>query len=618
MPAELLLLVAEHLDPADILSLYRTNQYLHQLLASKLAKRAWRYALQSLNSPEPPSWLSLPQYAALLCDKHCQKCLRPGPSLKTIWQFGARYCGDCFNQRTLAYDQLQVDGGGDRYHIPHVVQLSSIIMETEESGHPAIYDGWRTNLEATTAHVQQCIAWDEVQERRRLELTLVERKAKLIARIRAAGFLREWNEIGLHPNWLGAILHMPRPLSDYEWGKVRSDVLTFLLERRKMRERMEQRDAISFRLHTLQNALCDMYWHQLECETRDRTVPLPWDLAHLDDIVQLVSLPRAAELPEEVFAELLPKLIPVWKQERTQQIMSLLTGKRCEVALTTSGQGSPASSILTRSMHVAADPLNEPTAIFFCTKCRETVTGTRAMSHVCCYDYSESYLQTLPIEDIDLDQIADIPGDLYENAFRVAYYGRYRWSGETLRSCEDIARTVLLSCGSGSATNSRSSRPYVACGSCSVPGKALLVMRWEVAVLHACQEHADEQSTWIPVSVQVEAKVKSVEFSRCSLTEDEWHRRCNWICDCEGRIPGEIGAALDWDEMVIHLSLCRPGVAPSPLEHCRRSADSPSYMPPPILVVDPAVRVAGVEEIYPAAGSYLNSKRVGCVTLRSG
>lgn len=108
------------------------------------------------------------------------------------------------------------------------------------------------------------------------------------------------------------------------------------------------------------------------------------------------------------------------------------------------------------------------------------------MAHTCCYGISLDYFRTLCDDGPGNDNVVDIPGDLFENAVRIAYGGRYRWSGKTLRPCEDLARSVLLAC-QGVPMSYSSSRPncsstYVACRPCSVPGQALLVMHWQAAV----------------------------------------------------------------------------------------------------------------------------------------
>ncbi|KAI9068773.1 hypothetical protein FKP32DRAFT_1561000, partial [Trametes sanguinea] len=88
--------ICTELDPQDMLSLYRTNRWLHDALGNPASVREWRAARANVGGmPDCPEWLTEPQFAALCFDKHCQKCLKViGDGI--LWQFGARFCTTCF------------------------------------------------------------------------------------------------------------------------------------------------------------------------------------------------------------------------------------------------------------------------------------------------------------------------------------------------------------------------------------------------------------------------------------------------------------------------------------------------------------------------------------------
>lgn len=155
------------------------------------------------------------------------------------------------------------------------------------------------------------------------------------------------------------LVRVLEPSSDVltEWGRIRSQLILFLLERKRLRVRMRHRDAMVMRLLQLQRVLVDLHPHTYDRETMEEVVPFPWDLAHHGYIADVISLPSTADLPGAVFRELLPTVIPISKHERAREVMSLLTGRCYEGALPSADQDSHTNSILTRSARTTTDPL---------------------------------------------------------------------------------------------------------------------------------------------------------------------------------------------------------------------------------------------------------------------
>jgi len=96
LPLDVLIEVASHLLPTDLLQLSRASQRLRRMFLSKSLSQVWRSSLRAAHAPVCPADLSEPQFSSFLFDNLCHACGCSSSSYETCYTFKVRLCKDCF------------------------------------------------------------------------------------------------------------------------------------------------------------------------------------------------------------------------------------------------------------------------------------------------------------------------------------------------------------------------------------------------------------------------------------------------------------------------------------------------------------------------------------------
>ncbi|KAJ7598523.1 hypothetical protein C8J56DRAFT_168400 [Mycena floridula] len=94
-PVDIVYEIFSFLDPYDMIRLSRTSKELRRVLLQQSSAFLWRQARDNIDGlPAPPADLSETQYANLVFDFHCQKCLSYDFT-ETFWSCRIRCCNKC-------------------------------------------------------------------------------------------------------------------------------------------------------------------------------------------------------------------------------------------------------------------------------------------------------------------------------------------------------------------------------------------------------------------------------------------------------------------------------------------------------------------------------------------
>ncbi|KAF5376000.1 hypothetical protein D9757_008818 [Collybiopsis confluens] len=97
LPLDIVLEIYSHLDPLDVLRLFRTSKDIRSFLMTRTNAIVWRKARSNVpDLPPLPLDLSEPQYASLAFESYCHICLRK-PCENVFWQCRVRCCTRCFS-----------------------------------------------------------------------------------------------------------------------------------------------------------------------------------------------------------------------------------------------------------------------------------------------------------------------------------------------------------------------------------------------------------------------------------------------------------------------------------------------------------------------------------------
>ena len=438
-----------------------------------------------------------------------------------------------------------------------------------------------------------------------------------------------------------------------EWSGIKAGLEAFFNQRKALRLKMEERDLLISRLQQLTHAVTQ--YRRQTPQDQLTAFPRPLDLTDLRMTFHFATLPLNATLPEAWIANLLPDLIRQWQEKRAQDVLSLLG------VAAAPGSAFPGERAvrITRSTSNSRPPPFEPTALLFCTKCRQVVTAYQAMTHSCCYGIEFTWRAWTPsYPEID-GKLPIFEGDLFANACLVHSRGYLPWNHECLLPCHTVASDILRACGKEPMNPSLggdllgSSAPRVACGRCSSSQKYLLVMGWRAAVsayleswevdfidrvvlqvLHAFDEHGGAPVSWMPVAPQVVSKVCAVEKLRCHQAAQEETRQAGWSCLICAYPASEI--VYQKYSLEVHLFLRygfelyigsvqvpdgswivpRHRITTRPIlgaDHAK-SPQSPDYMQPPILVISTSHKAVPPNTLHRDGEMLTRCQRVGYVS----
>ena len=103
--------------------------------------------------------------------------------------------------------------------------------------------------------------------------------------------------------------------------------------------------------------------------------PCVLDLVDLPVVAHLIQLPEAIFIPPAVYEEMIGIYVEQWRDARKNALLNLLNN----------------GSSSTRHLPPCSSPLDLPSALFWCTRCKQVVKGTSAMTHSCCYGFDPGW-----------------------------------------------------------------------------------------------------------------------------------------------------------------------------------------------------------------------------------
>ncbi|KAL6300814.1 hypothetical protein BKA93DRAFT_505530 [Sparassis latifolia] len=211
--------------------------------------------------------------------------------------------------------------------------------------------------------------------------------------------------------------------------------------------------------------------------------------------------------------------------------------------------------------------------MFKCTECDRIRFWPEVAAHMHHCPKAEKYLYHLPRHP---------SGTLHSVA----------WSTKSLQLCDDRASTMLKAYGMDPDTvtcaNMDKLDARFACGTCSEPGKSLVVMGWRAAMYHCMTQHLYCEPEWQQVSTAQAQEVRKLEKLREEKFLRLYEHFTRWVsgfCACGLHIRCGLNPATDETTVSGHVRVQHndrytvPGVLPSEFYQDR---DRLPFMPPAV------------------------------------
>ncbi|THU96348.1 hypothetical protein K435DRAFT_778562 [Dendrothele bispora CBS 962.96] len=512
LPLELLLIeICQYLEPLDILRLARTSKNLRGILMSRSSKDIWETARANVDGlpPLPPD-LNEPQYAHLLFDSYCHKCMQNRCEI-IIWQCRMRCCKKCLSTTFYPFPYLvrkfpelaRRESFGqlfdiicwsiphldcdfenikspwrhhDKAYLPDLVDVFFRELEEhipdDEANIPAFQDWVVDKLNqrtAVVAHAEACISWYQCRTVQRLEeiyTIKMRRKEAIIEKLKALG----WEETisRLAKKWRDPFsrhksVNQPRDLTERSWNNIQGGLVEFLTEQKILLDSERRPEILRKRTLRISEACKD------QREGTDPVVPFPslgdafsWGVFDGIPLIPIEQTSIEAELLE-CFQKLEP-LISDWRSQADQKAFEILR------------TGIPTAVV---------PDLALAKTVFKCTSCNGQFWYADVFAHRC-----------------------TIAGPSDDQAFLQRYLDRgfvikpydqgysKPWDPTCIQYCPETSSKVtalMRSCGLDPEQTTVDELhvldPLMECLTCSESNLSSRVfMQWELAALHSCDD----------------------------------------------------------------------------------------------------------------------------------
>ncbi|KAI0709973.1 hypothetical protein C8Q76DRAFT_695126 [Earliella scabrosa] len=370
------------------------------------------------------------------------------------------------------------------------------------------------------------------------------RRTQVFKRLEELGWRDDIKYLGRNyealPDWAKELINEPIALTEQgkaygpysqvmsnrppEWPRIRSPLEDFLSHRKVLRLRMEERDTIASRIAKLISAMEE--YHDVVRQECFGIAPLPLDMINIPRLSQLLTSPSATEPQVSDFRVLLPGLVADWREERAIAVLSLL-----DIRVPQEGVAFPRCDRRFRNTPRDGGPLLHREALFWCNECGKLISALLAMTHQCCYDLDSGWSSTVSDPEYN-GELPLIVGSLLDDASLVTFEGRLPWNPGCLSACNELASQALRLWQSSANSSPDVANTRMACRRCSIPGKYLVVMRWQAAVHHMVQEHRGifEPNGWCKLPASLLQQVNTREHLRSSQITAEAQAGALWTC----------------------------------------------------------------------------------------
>ncbi|KAG8903826.1 hypothetical protein FRB99_002677 [Tulasnella sp. 403] len=123
LPVEVVLEIARHLHPANLVQLSRVSKRFRSLLMSRASRPVWQSSLSTVKDLPPcPANFSEPAYARLCFLNECYGCLAPTSATRDFVIRG-RYCKPCKLNRSLMVDAAEIGYNADGFSAPDLLAV---------------------------------------------------------------------------------------------------------------------------------------------------------------------------------------------------------------------------------------------------------------------------------------------------------------------------------------------------------------------------------------------------------------------------------------------------------------------------------------------------------------
>ncbi|KAJ7126990.1 hypothetical protein C8R44DRAFT_780134 [Mycena epipterygia] len=520
-PLDVLFEIFGHLNPLDLLHLARTTKEIRGILMARSAAFIWKEARSHVEGlPDLPRDLSEPQYANLVFDCHCHKCLAM-PVQTVIWSARTRMCKKCMQENFDTSDNMvsatQIErsllefvpsfedrrtGRRNRwyktllYSADLAKKLSEKCAEFRAGGvlqcNDPGYLEWRAQKVIETnelnAHSELCTVWaanrtsnrsNELHDARRL------RQEAIVERLTALGWEEEISANIREFNW-HKLVRQPKELTDRIWKNIEAPLVEFLTNLKKTRLEIEHTKIIKER-----RLLAAQVYHKYrETFPPDTVFPPKVDVICNEPfrvVIEDTPVYPEEKVTEESFAAAIlqvPQISTDWKRckvEELVKIMKMVVPNAVEADL------DLATTFFMSASYNANEPVGYP----------------RILVHAAA--------STLRYSDDEGSQSLKW------------CLGQDSWNGDgTIRihkRASGIVRSVVEACGLDPDVTTTAEmneiNPVMECLNCSDDTHGRLVMRWIQTTTHPCGEQAKWKCLRWDEEPAVEAEEKVV-FERNS------------------------------------------------------------------------------------------------------
>ncbi|KAL4244937.1 hypothetical protein ABKN59_009975 [Abortiporus biennis] len=407
IPLDIVFEIIQELKPHDLLALSRTTKDFHNLLVRKSSIHFWRKAFE--NAPElPPRFAGMNELAFtnLLFSFHCHNCLKPNVR-RVIWEFQARYCPKCEDERLLRYEShaclmslgfLDVPKEYAHDYLPTIsIQSKNRDIErkyyfTDKKWIEELKETWKGLGKSDKATVDRmfkdrrefiknnkmvaiaCSKWYNHQRSDRedeLNRFREDRLAAIRDRLRNMGYAVEIDKYPEQTNQSlkeENLVREPKPLTDRAWAKIEAVVLGQIDDVRAWRIEKEYKDALRPRIEMAKTLVTKVRM----LIYGDVKFPAPLDFLSIPQIRSLIDVPPEANLTSDELLDsinlVLPEILSRWQESVTTHLARLVVEKA------------------TCMIPGGVDPLSLAIGqIFLCDLCGEIRIYPNIQSH-CCWD----------------------------------------------------------------------------------------------------------------------------------------------------------------------------------------------------------------------------------------
>ncbi|KAJ6619755.1 hypothetical protein B0H10DRAFT_2024791 [Mycena sp. CBHHK59/15] len=494
-PLDVLFEIFGHLNPMDLLNLSRTTKEICGLLMSPSTAFIWKETRSNVEGlPDIPLELSEPQYANLVFDTHCHKCLATHVP-NVIWDAYIRLCKKCQQEnfdtmatialRTSLEIQLfkfvpsfEIRRSGRRswdtrtlYSEENATKLREECAEFRSDNgilrhNDPLYLKWcdqkQEELNRRRAHVALCVTWATNRTANRsveLDDARRNRREAIVDRLTSL----DWGEEILLQvdqfDW-HKLVRQPKELTDRVWRNIETPLVEFLTELKKTRLEQERTKIIRDRRSLAVSA----YLEYQDTLTPATLFPAKMDVICTEAFRSVIEDPPThpeEKVTEESFAAAilqLPRFSSEWKQRKDEELLHIMK------------QAIPGS---------VADDLHLAATFFSCSSgydLGETVGYPRILAH-----WAASSRRYENDTDERMQTIRQcVNGDFWNAGGRIRFHHK----------AYHTVRSVVEACGLDPDVTTTDEMndidPVLECLNCNSENYGPLVMRWIQAAAHFC------------------------------------------------------------------------------------------------------------------------------------